>query len=501
MIMFGESLSSLTNPDTMLKDLTTLAYWLIYLGIAVLVLGTLQYGCFVAVAKRQTQRLRKNWFKSILRQDIGWFDVNEPQEMPGRISSATFSYEQGIGKKAAEGLQFFATFVGGVVIALYYNIFVALVVFGCLPILALSAKMLVDVNSEAAEFSTNAYAKANAVAYEVIANIRTVLSVNGTKRMAKRYFDQTEAAESMGGKLKVASKCSACYRALLVLTLAFLPRTNTVQRSFKVGVANGGMMGGFLVMYCIITFFGGWLLYSQVDELGCDPSGAAEPRIKCDKYKVGSEMNGTSVLIAMFCLAFGGNALGQIATAVEAMTVARKSIKSGIDVIKRVPTIDVSSSKGIKLEEIDPNIKLMGKISLKDVDFRYPSRPENLVCDKYCLEIEAGQTVALVGESGSGKSTIVNLVQRFYDPLGGSILLDGHDLKTLNVRWLRSRIAMVGQEPKLFSGTIFENIAHGLVDRANMEKKALQQRVLSAARAANGKESFLFFKSFIHFGI
>ena len=66
--------------------------------------------------------------------------------------------------------------------------------------------MLVDVNSEAAEFSTNAYAKANAVAYEVIANIRTVLSVNGTKRMAKRYFDQTEAAESMGGKLKVASR-------------------------------------------------------------------------------------------------------------------------------------------------------------------------------------------------------------------------------------------------------------------------------------------------------
>ena len=60
---------------------------------------------------------------------------------------------------------------------------------------------------------------------------------------------------------------------------------------------------------------------------------------------------------------------------------------------------------------------MLGRISLVDVDFRYPSRPENLVCDKYCLEIEAGQTIALVGESGSGKSTIVNLLQRFYDPL------------------------------------------------------------------------------------
>ena len=122
-------------------------------------------------------------------------------------------------------------------------------------LVAASGKMLVDVNSEAAEFSTTAYAKANAVAYEVLGNLRTILSVNGTSRMAKRYFDQTEAAEAMG-----------------------------ISRSFKVGVANGGMMGGFLVMYCIMTVFGAWLLFSQVDEFGCDPSGAAEPRIKCDKY-------------------------------------------------------------------------------------------------------------------------------------------------------------------------------------------------------------------------
>ena len=461
MIMFGESLSALTNPDSMLEDMSTLALYMFFLGFGCLICGTVQYGCYVYVAKRQTQRLRKEWFKSILRQDIGWFDVNEPQEMPSRIASSTLSYEEGIGKKTAEGIQFFTTFAAGVIGALVYNPFVALVVFGCMPLLAASGKMLVDVNSEAAEFSTTAYAKANAVAYEVLGNLRTILSVNGTSRMAKRYFDQTEAAEAMG-----------------------------ISRSFKVGVANGGMMGGFLVMYCIMTVFGAWLLFSQVDEFGCDPSGAAEPRIKCDKYTWSREMNGPSVLIAMFLVAFGGNAMGQIATSIEAITLARKSIKSGVDVIKRVPTIDIHSAEGKTLE--DGAVK--GRISLKDVDFRYPSRLENLVCDKYCLEIEGGQTVALVGESGSGKSTIVNLLQRFYDPSGGSVALDGVDLKELNVKWLRSKLAMVGQEPKLFSGTVFENIAHGLADQAmTLSPQELKAKVEAAAAAANAHEFILAF--------
>ena len=137
---------------------------------------------------------------------------------------------------------------------------------------------------------------------------------------------------------------------------------------------------------------------------------------------------------------------------------------------------------------------MLGRISLVDVDFRYPSRPENLVCDKYCLEIEGGQTVALVGESGSGKSTIVNLLQRFYDPSGGSVALDGVDLKELNVKWLRSKLAMVGQEPKLFSGTVFENIAHGLADQAmTLSPQELKAKVEAAAAAANAHEFILAF--------
>merc|ERR1719440_2525054 len=102
-----------------------------------------------------------------------------------------------------------------------------------------------------------------------------------------------------------------------------------------------------------------------------------------------------------------------------------------------------------------------GEIELKNVRFAYPSAPEHLVCNGYSLHIPAGQTVALCGPSGSGKSTIIQLIERFYDPQEGAVLLDGVDIKTLNVRWLRSQLGLVAQEPVLFQGTVAENIAYG----------------------------------------
>ena len=94
------------------------------------------------------------------------------------------------------------------------------------------------------------------------------------------------------------------------------------------------------------------------------------------------------------------------------------------------------------------------------------------MCNGYNLEIAAGTTVALVGASGSGKSTAIQLVERFYDPDSGSVTLYGVDLKKLNVRWLRQQIGLVGQEPVLFAGTIFENIANGKLGSTRAEVEA-----------------------------
>ncbi|KAI3841171.1 hypothetical protein MKW92_025713 [Papaver armeniacum] len=130
-------------------------------------------------------------------------------------------------------------------------------------------------------------------------------------------------------------------------------------------------------------------------------------------------------------------------------------------------------AKGIK-----PKMELEGNIVLKNVFFAYPARPDQMIFKGLTLKIEAGTTVALVGESGSGKSTIISLIERFYDPLNGSVEIDKKDIKLYNLRALRSHIALVSQEPTLFAGTIRENIVYG--KQLNVAEAELRQAALLA---------------------
>ena len=141
------------------------------------------------------------------------------------------------------------------------------------------------------------------------------------------------------------------------------------------------------------------MLSVQISEDGCDPSGGMDPRNKCDKFGLPSEANASSIVIAMVCVAFGGQALGQVASAIQAFSVARAAVKSGFDVIRRIPVIDNQSEEGLKPD------KIVGNISIENMSFNYPTRPGEGVCKNYSLEIPAGKTIALVGASGSGKST------------------------------------------------------------------------------------------------
>ena len=121
-----------------------------------------------------------------------------------------------------------------------------------------------------------------------------------------------------------------------------------------------------------------------------------------------------------------------------------------------------------------------GEIEVKDATFEYPSRPGVKVLETMSLAVKPGQTVALVGPSGCGKSTIVSLLERFYDPESGSLTLDGSDLRDLNIRWLRSQMGIVSQEPVLFDTSIAENIRYG----ANF-REVSDEEVVEAAKAAN----------------
>jgi len=122
----------------------------------------------------------------------------------------------------------------------------------------------------------------------------------------------------------------------------------------------------------------------------------------------------------------------------------------------------------------------VGTIEFHDVCFRYPSRPTLRILKDFSLKCSTGETTALVGPSGSGKSTTIGLLQRFYDPLEGKVLLDGHDIKVLNIRWLRSLMGLVQQEPVLFNISIRDNIAYG-----DNSREVTQDEIEAAARMAN----------------
>lgn len=129
---------------------------------------------------------------------------------------------------------------------------------------------------------------------------------------------------------------------------------------------------------------------------------------------------------------------------------------------------------------LSPQEVVTGAVTVNNVRFNYPSRPDVKVLQGLELDVKPGQTLALVGPSGCGKSTVVSLLERFYDPQSGSLSLDGTDIRDLNIRWLRDQIGIVSQEPILMDLSIAENIRYG----ANF-REVSDEEVIEAAKAAN----------------
>lgn len=145
------------------------------------------------------------------------------------------------------------------------------------------------------------------------------------------------------------------------------------------------------------------------------------------------------------------------------------------EMIDRIPEIDSEDEKGKVLSYVH------GDIEFKEVHFSYPSRMDTPILQGFNLKVKPGKTVGLVGGSGSGKSTVVSLLERFYDPIKGDILLDGYKIKKLKLKWLRSQIGLVNQEPILFATSIKENILFG-------KEEASMEQITNAAKAANAHD-------------
>jgi ATP-binding cassette, subfamily B (MDR/TAP), member 1 len=177
-------------------------------------------------------------------------------------------------------------------------------------------------------------------------------------------------------------------------------------------------------------------------------------------------MRATSALI------FSSMMIGQLASFSTDFSKALVAAAEMFAIVDRVPPIDSASTEGQQPALCEGHVRLTG------VRFAYPSRPDIAVLRGLDVEVPPGKTVALVGSSGCGKSTVIQLVERFYDPSEGAVMLDGVDVRSLNLTWARAQVGLVGQEPILFATTILENIRYGKPD-------ATQAEVDAAAREAN----------------
>jgi ATP-binding cassette subfamily B (MDR/TAP) protein 1 len=190
----------------------------------------------------------------------------------------------------------------------------------------------------------------------------------------------------------------------------------------------------------------------------------------------------STLLVVLMSVMAGAFVLGNVAPNMQALTAAVAAATKVFEAIDRTSPIDAEGDSG----DI-PSERVIGSLRLEDLYHIYPSRPDTAVLKGVSIEIPAGKTTAIIGPSGSGKSTIVSLIERFYDPTGGKLLLDGHDISTLNVKWLRKQMALVSQEPVLFSASIYDNIAHGLsgseFEHEDEEKK--KERIIRAAKQSN----------------
>eukprot|EP00118_Oscarella_pearsei_P021466 m.241042 g.241042 ORF g.241042 m.241042 type:complete len:1331 (+) comp40199_c0_seq19:2286-6278(+) len=411
------------DPSAFEDTMETVAIRFAIIGFGVWITMYIYVAFLSIAAQRQTRRMREAFFRAIMRQEIGWFDTSDTGELATRMADDLDKVFAGIGDKIGILIQWLTTFFGGLLVGFISEWRLALLILGFTPLLAIVAGAISKLIVSYTTREQKAYAQAGSVAEEVISCVRTVVAFGGEEKEAERYKCEVEKARQIGNKKAMTSG--------LVLAVTFL-------------VIFG--------IYAVGFWFAGYLIRKELT-------------------------SGGKALTTFFAVIMGAFSLGHAAPNIEIINSARGAALRVFAIEDRISKIDPMSEEGEKPD--DKTIK--GNIEFKNVQFTYPARSEAEVLKGVTLKVGCGQTMALVGPSGCGKSTVVQLIQRYYDPDQGQVLLDGHDLKGLNVHWLRERIGVVSQEPVLFATSIKENVRYGRLDVTDEE-------IMVAAKAANAHD-------------
>ncbi|KAH7856974.1 hypothetical protein Vadar_007449 [Vaccinium darrowii] len=377
--------------------------------------------CMTRMAERQTSRMRIQYLRSILQQDVGFFDRQDNSsttfQVIASISSDAQSIHDVIAEKIPHFLVNFTNFIACIIVSFLLSWRLAVAAFPLTLLFIAPGLRFGKQMMELGMKMKDAYGVAGEIAEQAISSIRTVYSF---------------VAE---------------HRTLNNFSLA-------LQKSTELGIKQGltkGLLIGSMGMIYINWAFLAWLGSILVTKKG-ESSG--------------------EVFISGLCVILGGGHLMGSLPNMSFFAEAKAAATRISEMIDQVSHVHIEDEKGETLDQV------RGDIEFKEIDFSYPSRPDTMILQEFNLIVKAGETIGLVGGSGSGKSTVISLLERFYDPIKGEILVDGCNIKNLHLRWLRSQMGLVNQEPILFATSINENIMFG-------DEGASMENVMAAAKAAN----------------
>ena len=444
-----------------------------WMGVAVgvyivsVVTGFARGAILGVLGERLVARLRRKVYESVLRQDIAFYDEHKSGEIVSRLGSDTQLLQSTISTFAPESLVGVIKILMSLVLMFYINAkltgisLAAMIVVSVVAIpfgqkLAAASKQYQDILGEAQTRST-----------EALGSIRTVQSFAAEPKELNRFMyhigdpDAPPQKKSDGNK-RDTTYSVGCKKAIL-----------------QIFVVIWIFGGAFLFLYLALWY--GFYLVTIEETLTLGGLSAFQSYIFIMAGAIGQTAQNITNVIA------GVGASGRVFYLLE-----RKPKIKNIDGIsddeddqaekeseKEKPVVELRKS-------IVPSIPMKGDIEFDNVMFSYPTRPDVLVLNAFSLKLGKDTTTALVGSSGSGKSTVVSLIQRFYDIDDGKIYLDGTDITHLDLSWLRSQIGYVQQEPQLFGITIRENLTYGLPEEK--AAKLTQTELENACRDANAHE-------------
>jgi len=405
--------------EEMRRELELLCIWFVLIGLGQFFCSVLAQGCFAVLGEGMTQRMRVAILTAIFRQEIGFHD--DPENTPGKLAKALelWAYRvsnlcKGISNKAGT----MSALITGLVIAFIHCWQMSLAMLGSIPIMVAANAIQMVVLLGASKNENEELKLAQQVVSDSVSNSRTVQALGNEAELLRLYSEKVyKTGEGMWTRHALAG-------------LGF---------GLAAGVVFFVMAGGF--------YYASYL----VNE---------------------GEATFLDVMCAFMGIFYAGMGAGQAAALMGDATKATVACYEMFQLLDRVSLIDGLEPKGETPQRLEA-----GHIQFVDVNFFYPFRPQVQVLKGVSFEIKPGMSVGLVGPSGGGKSTVMALIQRFYDPQEGQVLIGSErkPLNELNIRWWRRQLGFVGQEPILFNSTVRENIMYGLDDGETISEERLTQ--------------------------